>query len=483
MSMTLAQYTSYDGLGLAELVRNTEVSPAELENLAFRAMDVVNERLNAVVGRVDPPARADQFDRNAPFAGVPFVVKDLWHGWGGVICNEASRLGEGIVAAEDNAMAARWRRAGLVVVGRGNTCELGLSGQTDPVIYGAARNPWDLSRSPGASSGGSAAAVAAGIVPLAHGNDGGGSIRMPAGFCGLVGLKPSRGRNPLGPPTQGDGANAVIAHHVLSRSVRDTAAALDASSGPTGGDFVPLSRPDRPFLQEVRTAPGKLRIALCTRMLDSSEAEDACVETAQSAARLCEELGHEVVEATPQISYPDVIDVCMDLYTLSVVASIEAMAEATGRVPGPDTLEAPALSTLEMGYAMRGSLLAQRMRQLVTMSQTMDAFMRDFDVVLTPATSMMAPAVGRFSAGNYAAGDLSYWAEEGECYTFLPLFSVTGQPAMALPHVCTEEGLPAGIQIAAAIGAEAVLFRLAGQLEDARPWAERRPPVHAAADA
>ena len=159
MSMTLAQYTSYDGLGLAELVRNTEVSPAELENLAFRAMDVVNERLNAVVGRVDPPARADQFDRNAPFAGVPFVVKDLWHGWGGVICNEASRLGEGIVPAADNALAARWRRAGLVVVGRGNTCELGLSGQTDPVIYGAARNPWDLSCSPGASSGGSAAAV------------------------------------------------------------------------------------------------------------------------------------------------------------------------------------------------------------------------------------------------------------------------------------------------------------------------------------
>ena len=480
MSMSLSEYTRYDGLGLAELVRNREVTPAELADAAYRAMDAVNERLNAVVARVDPPAGAVPFDAQAPFAGVPFVVKDLWHGWRGVPCTEASRLGAGFVVREDSELAARFRRAGLVVVGTGNTSELGLSGQTDPIVYGAARNPWDLCRAPGASSGGSAAAVAAGIVPLAHGNDGGGSIRLPAAYCSLVGLKPSRGRNPLGPPTAGDGAHPVSAHHVLTRSVRDNAAALDASSGPTGGDFVPLQSPATSFLDEVSAEPGRLRIALCTRIEDSSEPEAPCVEAARAAARLCEALGHEVVEATPAISYADIIDVCMDLYTLAVVASVEAMARATGREPGPETLEPPALATLEMGYAMKGPLLARRYQQLAEMCRVMGAFVRDFDVVLTPATSMMQPAVGRFTAGNYQAGDLGYWADEGEIYTHLPLFSVTGQPAMVLPHAWSDEGLPIGIQIAGAIGAEGTLFRLAGQLERAEPWGQRRPPLHAA---
>ena len=382
--MKLSEYTSYDGLGLAELVRKKAVTPAELADNAFRAMDQVNESLNAIVGRVDPPNGPKTQALNAPFAGVPFVVKDLWHGWGGVVCTEASRQGEGHVVPRDSVMAERFRRAGLVVVGRGNTCELGLSGQCDPVVFGPTHNPWDLSRSPGASSGGSAAAVAAGVVPLAHGNDGGGSIRMPAAFCGLVGLKPSRGRNPLGPPTEGDGFHPVVAHHVLSRSVRDTAAALDVSSGPSAGDFIPLRRPARPFLEEVASEPKKLRIALCTRIRDASEADRTCVEAARSAAVLCESLGHEITEATPDIGYQDIIDVCMDFYTLSVVASIEAMARAIGRQPGPDTLEPPALSTYEMGKTMEGGRIVERMRQLSAMCRQMAMFMSRFDVVLTP---------------------------------------------------------------------------------------------------
>ena len=333
--MELSEYTRYDGLGLAALVRAGEVSREELISAAFRAMDAVNDGLNAIVGRVEPAAGADPFDPGAVFAGVPFVVKDLWHGWGGVMCNEASRLGEGFVAAEDNALAARFRSAGLVVVGRGNTSELGLSGQTDPILYGAARNPWDLSVAPGASSGGPAAAVAAGVVPLAHGNDGGGSIRLPAAFCGLVGLKPSRGRNPLGAPTFGDGAHPVVAHHVMSRSVRDNAAALDVSSGPTGGDFVPLARPPRSFLDEVANEPKRLRIALCTRIREASEADPACVAGARSAAALCETLGHDVEEATPDVVYQDIIDVCMDFYTLSVVSSVDAMARGDRPAPRP----------------------------------------------------------------------------------------------------------------------------------------------------
>ena len=477
--MNLSEYTRYDGLGLAALVRAGEISREELACAAFRAMDAVNERLNAIVGRVEPPAGAEPFDPHAVFAGVPFVVKDLWHGWGGVVCNEASRLGEGYVAIEDNVLAARFRNAGLTVAGRGNTCELGLSGQTDPIIYGAARNPWDLSVSPGASSGGSAAAVAAGVVPLAHGNDGGGSIRMPAAFCGLVGLKPSRGRNPLGAPTYGDGAHPVVAHHVMSRSVRDNAAALDVSSGPTGSDFVPLARPQHSFLDEVSNEARGLRIALCTRIKEASEADPACVAAARSAAELCENLGHDVEEATPDVVYQDIIDVCMDFYALSVVSSIDAMARATGRRPGPDTLEAPSLSTYEMGKHMSGARVAGRMQQLASISRVTGDFMRRFDVILTPATSMMPPAVGRYSASHYREGDLSYWADEGEIYNFLPLFSVSGQPAMSLPLYWSDEGLPVGVQIASAIGEEAVLYRLAGQLERAAPWIERRPGVFA----
>ena len=477
--MNLSEYVRYDGLGLAALVRAGEVSREELARAAFEAVDAVNDALNAIVGRVDPPVAAASFDADAVFAGVPFVVKDLWHGWSGVECSEASRLGAGIVATQDSVLAARFRRAGLVVVGRGNTCELGLSGQTDPIVFGAARNPWDPSLAPGASSGGSAAAVAAGVVPLAHGNDGGGSIRMPAAYCGLVGLKPSRGRNPLGPPTFGDGAHPVVAHHVMSRSVRDNAAALDVSSGPVGGDFVPLARPLRPFLEEVSREPAGLRIALCTRIREASEPDSTCVAAARSAAALCERLGHVVEEATPEVAYQDIIDVCMDFYALSVVSSVEAMARATGLRPGPDTLEAPSLSTYEMGRRMSGARIVRRMEQLASIGRVMGEFMRRFDVVITPATSMMPPAVGRYSAGHYQAGDLSYWAEEGETYTFLPLFSVSGQPAMSLPLHWSDEGLPVGVQIAGAIGDEAVLYRLAGQLERAAPWSERRPRVFA----
>ena len=242
---------------------------------------------------------------------------------------------------------------------------------------------------------------------------------------------------------------------------------------------MPLARPQRPFLEEVSREPVGLRIALCTRIREASEPDPTCVAAARSAAALCESLGHEVEEATPEVAYPDIIDVCMDFYALSVVSSVEAMARATGRRPGPDTLEAPSLSTYEMGRRMSGSRIVRRMEQLASISRVMGEFMRRFDVVITPATSMMPPEVGRYSAGHYQAGDLSYWAEEGETYTFLPLFSVSGQPAMSLPLHWSEEGLPVGVQIAGAIGDEAVLYRLAGQLERAAPWSERRPRVFA----
>ncbi|MEE9301412.1 MAG: amidase family protein [Alphaproteobacteria bacterium] len=478
--MKLSEYTAQDALGLAALVRAGEVTPAELAEAAFRAIDAVNDRLNAVIARLEPPAAGTTPGARAPFHGVPFLIKDLLHGWGGLRCDMGSRLAEGYVYERDGALAARYKQSGLVAIGRSNTPELGLNAVTEPVLYGPTRNPWDPSRSPGGSSGGAGAAVAAGIVPLAHANDGGGSIRIPAAWCGLVGLKPSRGRNPLVPPAEGEAAYGLLAHHVIARSVRDSAAALDVTSGPTGGDYIALPKPERPFLEEVTCPPERLRIALCTRFKETSAPEPECVEAVISAARLCETLGHEIVEATPEIAYPEVAALCFELYMLIAAKTIETAAHATGRAPGPETLEPHTRATLERARATGAMELVASLDRLNRMSRVMGRFMADYDVLLTPAVSRAPCPIGAFSPEGYDEGDLSYWSAEMECYTFLPLFSITGQPSMILPLHWSADGLPLGVQIVAPIGGEAILFRLAGQLERAQPWAARRPPIHAA---
>jgi amidase len=341
------------------------------------------------------------------------------------------------------------------------------------------RNPWNPALSPGASSGGSAAAVAAGIVPLGHANDGGGSIRMPAAWCGLTGLKPSRGRNPLVAPPVGDGPYGICAHHVVTRTVRDLAAALDVSSGPTGDDYIPLARPHRTFLEDVAVEPDRLRIALCTKLPEASSPDRRCVEAAISAARLCEDLGHYVEEATLEISYKQIVDVCYDWYTMATYTSIEEMATNSGKKPSAVNLEHPSLATYEKGKAMSATHLTRRLDEATQMSHVMGNFMRQYDVILTPAASRLAPPIEDIRVERFGEGDLSYWWEEGEYYTFMPLFSVTGQPAMILPLYWTTDELPLGVQFSAAIGNESILFRLAGQLERARPWSKRKPSIHA----
>jgi amidase len=477
--MKLSEYVGFDGLGLAELVRRGEVTSSELAKTAFNAIDAVNDRIFAVVGRIDPPSADHRADSAAPFFGVPFVVKDLWHGWAGVRCDQGSRLGEGYVYPQDDELAARFRRGGLVAVARAATSEFGLFMGVRGVSGDYTRNPWNPALSPGASSGGSAAAVAAGIVPLGHANDGGGSIRMPAAWCGLAGLKPSRGRNPLVAPPVGDGPYGICAHHVVTRTVRDLAAALDVSSGPTGGDYIPLARPHRSFLEEVSIEPGCLRIALCTRFPGANAPDSICVEAALSAAKLCEELGHHVEEAAPQIPYAQTVEVCYDWYTLATCTSIEALATNLGRPPSAENLEQPSLATYEKGKAMSATHLARRFDEATQMSRMMGEFMRRYDIILTPATSRAPPPIDDIRVERFGDGDLSYWWEEGEYYTFMPLFSVTGQPAMVLPLYWTANELPLGVQFSAAIGNESVLFRLAGQLERARPWSRRKPPIHA----
>jgi amidase len=257
------------------------------------------------------------------------------------------------------------------------------------------------------------------------------------------------------------------------------AAALDVSSGPTGSDYIPLARPRRSFLEEVSVEPARLRIALCTRVPEATAPDAVCVEAAMSAAKLCEELGHHVEEAVPAIPYTETVEVCYDWYTMATFASIEEMARNSGKVPSAENLEHPSLATYRKAKAMSATHLTRRLDEATRMSRTMGKFMRQYDIILTPATSRLPPPIEDIRVERFGDGDLSYWWEEGEYYTFMPLFSVTGQPAMVLPLYWTADELPLGVQFAAAIGNESVLFRLAGQLERARPWNRRRPPIRA----
>ena len=479
--MRIQEYVRYDGLGLADLVRKGEVSESELADVSFRAMDAVNGPLNAVIERLDPARVSGPCDADAKFRGVPFLLKDLGHNWAGVQCGMGSRIAEGFRYSEDGPLAARFRRSGLMPLGRTNTSEFGINGVTEPIAGGATRNPWDISRSPGGSSGGSAAAVAAGMVPLAHASDGGGSIRVPAAWCGLVGLKPSRGRNPLGSDGAGDGNNWVVCQHVVSRTVRDTAAALDVTSGPRPGDFIPLPKPERAFLDEVSHEPGRLRVAVCTRWKGAPAIDPDCVDAAVSTAALCADLGHHVVEAVPDIPFEEMVDVCFDLFLPGLIEGVEAVGRTTGLEPGDHTLEPQTLATLDRGRNLSALAFKARLAQLTEMSRIMGRFMIDFDVLITPAVSRVPCPIGRYSGSRYQPDDLSFWSEEMDCYAFSPLASITGQPAMTLPLHWTDGGLPVGVQVTGAIGDEAVILRLAGQLEAARPWIDRYPAVHAAA--
>ena len=478
--MNLSDYTSYDGVGLAKLVRSGAVSRADLIDAANQAMDAVNPSLNAVIGRVDPPVYALGADQ-APFAGVPFLVKDLSHGWAGIQCDMGSRLARGYVPKSHTEFARRLKSSGLVVTGRTNTPEFGANGVTEPVLHGATHNPWDAARSPGGSSGGAAAAVAAGIVPFAHASDAGGSIRVPAAWCGLVGLKPTRGRNPMGPDAC-EAGRPVSAHHVVSRTVRDTAAVLDVTSGPAAGDFVPLMSPGPSFLSAAELDPEPLRIALCTRLNGAPEPEHPCVEAALAAAKMCEGLGHHVDEAVPEIDYQEIASLCFNLYAPPTVSLIERMAAAMGRTPGEDTLEPQTLATFTKGGAITAPEMIASLNKLSALSAAMSGFMQNYDVLLTPGVSRVPCMTGEFSPADYDPDDVSFWDKEMECYTFSPLPSITGQPALVLPLYWTVSGLPVGAQLIGGFGADATVLSLAGQLERTHPWADKRPPIHAAND-
>ncbi len=475
---------SLDATDQAELVRKREASPRELVDAAIARIEKVNPRLNAVITRRFEKARAEADSRalpDGPFRGVPFLLKDLVCHSAGDPYHAGMQLLRELRWTEpaDTHLAARFRAAGFVFLGKTNTPELGPVPTTEPLAYGPTRNPWDTARSPGGSSGGSAAAVASGMVPAAHANDGGGSIRIPSSACGLVGLKPSRGRTSLGPDAGETWAGMAI-EHAVTRSVRDTAAILDAVAGPAPGDPYTAPPPVRPFREEVGAPPGRLRVGLLTRAPGGQfDVHPDCVAAARDAARLLESLGHRVEE-----SHPAALDeleagvASVTIVTTWTARDLAYWSERTGREIGPRDVEPMVWGIAEMGRATTGLQYIRAVEYMHGYARRMAGWWTEgFDLLLTPTLVEPPPTLGQFDAT--ADDPLHGFVRSATFVAFTLPFNMTGQPAISLPLHWSREGLPIGVQLVAAYGREDVLLRMAAQLEEARPWREKRPPVHA----
>ena len=471
-----ADYADYDALGLAELVRRQEVTPLELTQAGLDAIAALNPKLNALVMVLEEQALAAAGGElpDGPFTGVPFLIKDLTVSYAGVPTSCGSRFFADWTRDFDSEILRRWKRAGLVVLGKTNTPELGASGSTEPVATGTTRNPWNMEHSPGGSSGGSAAAVASGMVPAAHGNDAGGSIRGPASCCGLVGLKPTRGRNPLGPDA-GEHWNGLVVEHVLTRSERDSAALLDCTAGPDLGDPHQAPGPARPFLAEVGAEVEPLRIGAAIAGTKTARFSPEAVAAVEKAAKLLEDLGHQVEEAEPDYDAELLGATFMTFFAVAIARDIEAHAAATGKTPSPQTVERNNLWLLERGRRLSAVELVNALYDLNKVTRHFARFFQDHDVWLTPTMATPPPLLGHLHAD---VADVERFFER--LWTFNPLNSVynaAGQPAITLPLHVSAEGLPIGVMLGAGFGRESLLFRLSAQLEAAAPWRDRHPPV------
>lgn len=473
-----------DATAQAELVRSGEASPKELVEAAVARARRVDPELHAIIHpRYEAAvAEAEAHDGHGPFAGVPFALKDL----DGMAAGEPYHAGtrflhdRGYLAPADTELTERFRAAGLISIGRTNTPELGLVTTTEPEVQGPTRNPWDTGRSTGGSSGGSAAAVAAGIVPMAHAGDGGGSIRIPASECGLVGLKPSRGRITVGPEV-GEAWAGLVVRLAVTRSVRDTAALLDAVAGPGVGDPSWAPPPARPYVDELVAEPGALRIGWRADSFDGAIAADPQVAAATEAtARLLAELGHEVVEAHPAaLADGAATEHFLVAYSAWVARELDHLGELVGEEPTAEGFEAGTWAIAEGGRAVTAAQYLAAIEGLHAVTRATVAWWADdgFDLLLTPTIPELPPTLGQFAPepDNPLAGLFRSTIPA----TFTAPFNITGQPAISVPLHQSAEGLPIGMQLVAAPAREDVLVRVAAQLEQAAPWADRRPPVWA----
>ncbi len=477
-----------DAIAQAELVRSGEASSRELTEAAIARVEALNPELNAVIHPLFEEGLAAAANElpAGPFKGVPFLFKDI----GAMLAGQPLHLGMRALkevdfrAPLDSYLGARFRDAGFVTIGKTNVPELGILPTAEPKAYGATRNPWEVGRTPGGSSGGAAAAVASGMAPVAHANDGGGSIRIPASHCGLVGLKPTRQRISEG-PLVGDNMSGMTCELVVSRSVRDTAAVLDAVQGPAPGDPYVAPPPERPYVDELEADPGELRIAVATESAAQIEIDPAAGEAAHDAASLLSSLGHSVEELSlTQLTGgggEDLVDTFMTRWMAGQASTLSQLSVVLGRELGPDDVEPLTWALAEEGRSRSaGDYLSAVARHHLVTRAFSALFVSGTDLLLTPTTGEPPPPLGTYddSGPDPLAAIRRAWPTAA----FTGIFNATGHPAISLPLHWTEGGLPIGSQLVAPHGREDLLIRVAAQLERARPWADRTPPVFASGD-
>jgi amidase len=474
--MGFTQYVDYDGLGLAELVRQRQVTPAELVDAAIERIERHNPTLNAVVYKAYDEARAAAAAdplRNGPFAGVPFLIKDLGAQVKGWPRSSGSNYAQVAADDVDSELVRRYRETGVVLVGKTNTPEFGIPGVTNSERLGPSGNPWNPEHISGGSSGGAAAAVASGMVPLAHASDGLGSIRIPAANCGLVGMKITRDRTPICEVT--DGALGFSVHHVVSRTVRDSAAMLDATGYPQVGD--PFQAPAKagPYLDEVERSPGRLRIAWSAetpsgRAIDP-EVQARLVQTAETLRAL----GHDVIEGGLGIDYRGIYRAQAQVSASNFAASMQRWIERLGREPGEGELGPLAKRAWESGKRMTGQQTFWAWQELRLYNRQILTRFEDFDVFLTPTMSTPSPRLDWLDPLTVELREFD--RRQSSTYATTPPFNFTGQPSLSLPLWQSQSGLPIAMMFTGKFADEATLYRLAGQLEKELPWKDRKPPI------
>ncbi|MCF3119010.1 amidase [Streptomyces arenae] len=477
--MRISEYVRYDAVGLAELVADGEVTPAELEAAARAAVEAVNPWINAVVETW--PADDEPRPGSAPLAGVPFLIKDIGVSMAGRRMELGSRLAAGHTARADSALMRRFRRAGLVTFGRTTTPEMAYSTTTEPVLYGATLNPWCLERSAGGSSGGAGAAVAAGVVPVAHATDAAGSIRIPAASNGLFGLKPTRGRVSWGPDFD-EMFNGLAVHGGVSRTVRDSAVLLDQIRGPEPGDPYVAQEPARPYAEEVDRTPGVLRIGVLAQPWGGHRTTTPVADALARTLRLLEYLGHRVeeVEVDLGVDWEEFLLANARQWTANLTAQVDELAAALGRPVDSSTLEPPILASYHYGQRVSGAEFATALAVRNRVARNLARFFGGHDMLLTPTLPDLPVPLGTHGEGAEALDGLGWLRRLFDVSPFNAPFNVAGTPAMSVPLMSDAgTGLPIGMQFAAGYGREDLLFRLAGQLEQASPWSGRTPVVWA----
>ena len=494
--MTYEEYIQYDALGLANLVKKGEVSPSELTAIALARLDAVNPKINAVVHRYDDRAlqTAQAELPDGAFRGVPFLLKDLPDGaLEGTPLTMGSRCLTQNVATQDSELVKRYKRAGVVFMGSTNTPEFGLMGTTEPELYGPTRNPWNLTRSAGGSSGGAAAAVAASVVPVAHASDGGGSIRIPASACGLFGFKPTRGRMPMGPEAA-EVWNGFAVPHVISRSVRDSATLLKISHGPdSGAPYRALGGNESDFPMARHDTP-KLRVALVKSSILGQHTHVDCRNALDDAGHLMEGLGHEVEDVNLPIESESLRLAYLTVVAACTAEGLHSIGQQFGRHIRNSDVEAATWFMAQVGHALSAAELEIARNTIGMATRRLGQFHEKFDVIMSPTMAYPPVRIGELMPKPFERLGLAVLraipiksalrqvlmqlaANMIEKTPNTVLFNMTGQPAMSVPLHWNADGLPIGIQFAGPIGSETMLFSLANQLENAKPWDNKRAAI------